>query len=305
MNRSAVNRILGVIGGYALSISTPDTIPFGIPDKIKPFIHSETTLHPGLQLEYHKQIVPPSQSFPNSFRIHYDHPYHHPCADRLPNPDFLRIDLDYCGQSLQIDPVACTGIWSAADPDPAVHHLDNNGFFFAFSLLHLLNHGYAFHGVGFRFRNHGIIALGHSGSGKSTIRNLLQHQVDGYGDDGIFIQDFHLVPSPFYQYVMDPRMHSYPPVPVKLCLLLHQDTRTYLEKPDYPDWVLRYQLERLYHFSPVFKAGFDQRINQALDVFIRQIPCLILHFSHREVKILEVLDRYFNHGEFSSSPQSV
>ncbi len=299
MSRSAINRIYGVIGRYSLSVSTADTIPFGIPDRIRPFIHSETTLHPDLQIEYRKRIIPPSQSFANSFRIHYDHPYHHPCADRLPTPNPLRIDLDYCGQSLQFDPVAGTGIWSAADSDPAVHHLDNNGFFFAFSLLHLLNYGYAFHGVGFRFRNYGIIALGHSGSGKSTIRNLLNDQVDDYGDDGIFIQDFHLVPSPFYQYVTDPRMHLQSPVPLKLCLLLHQDTCTYLEKPDCPDWVLRHQLERLFHFAPVFMAGFEQRINQSLDALIRHIPCLSLHFSHRKVQILELLDRYFDTGQLS------
>ncbi len=300
MSSSYINSVECGILKNRFRVHSDSSIPFGIPDKVQPFINKsikdDLTPFDGFNLIYRKEYKELPLIHEDDFKIDYMPLYFN--RKSIGSDKKIRLRMNYCAQSLELEPNTRTGHWIAEDLCQEWQYLDTNGFFFIFSLIHLLNDGLALHGVGFDYLNRGIVCLGSSGVGKSTIYQMLKDRVTFYGDDGIFIQklndSFMLVPSPFYQYDINSDLPSYPPVPMKLCLLLQQDTKTFLEVMPIPDWVLISQLEFFFHFVPFFQPIFGERIKNSLHSFIQQIPCYVLHFSNREFKILEVINNFLS-----------
>ncbi|MBW2029115.1 MAG: hypothetical protein JRH06_05090 [Deltaproteobacteria bacterium] len=148
--------------------------------------------------------------------------------------------------------------------------------------------GIMLHGVGISRAHLGLLFLGASGGGKTTVAEL-SYPGRVISDDCIIIKrdttGYWLEPSPFDHY---PVSDSGQRVALNMGLFLHKDERVYLEGIPPSEACSRILMNFIHHFR-YYSADATERTFNLITDMCRQTPFFILHFD-RSPSFWELLE---------------
>ncbi len=169
-----------------------------------------------------------------------------------------------------ISPKNKIGFYHAITSNNGIY-LDSNSLFFHCAMSAPLNQAIFLHGAAFAPEKKGLLFLGQSGIGKSTLVNTYPLQ-NPYTDESILLKywndRFWLIPNPFYQFQFQADIPSKSPVPVEAVCFLEKGTTTQLVKLDMlPHQILEKLITHVFFFSlmnpPIYLATMELLIRMA------------------------------------------
>ena len=144
------------------------------------------------------------------------------------------------------------------------------------------------HGVGLTHLGNGVLFLGRSGSGKSTIARF-SGTMPVISDDGIIVQrirnEYRLLPTPFDQQNMEGNLGTETTgqeAPLKMGVFLEQDQRVFLEKVHPAEACCRI-IKNHIHFFGYFPRETAETAFSRITEMCRRVPFYRLHFRKDSV----------------------
>lgn len=143
------------------------------------------------------------------------------------------------------------------------------------------------HASGAVLDSQGLLFVGHSGAGKSTIATMLKNKAEILCDDRIIVREwqdgFRIHGTWSHGDVSELSPGS---APLKAILFLEQDKQNRLSQIDRKQEVARRLLACL--VRPLITADWWDRMLSLVDMMTREIPCYILHFN-KSGEVVDVL----------------